>query len=316
VRVEERVNYALVGLFVLALSAVFVAAVTWLATAGDEKAYDAYEAYTAESVSGLSPKAPVKYRGVDVGRVRDIALDRDNPERVRLLLEIERGTPIKVDTVAVLATQGVTGLAFVDLTGGSRDAAPLAAGPGQPYPEIRTGPSLLMRIDTAATTLLTQLGQVARDLSIATDRMTALLDPETVASAGGTLRNLERVTRVLAERVGDLGDGIGDGRVVLANWAKASQDLPVLVGSLKDGAASLQEALGSVNRAASGVDRMVGDTRKDLVRASTDTLAQLEALLVELQQLTRTFQRLGADIERDPNLLLFGRRGREKGPGE
>jgi phospholipid/cholesterol/gamma-HCH transport system substrate-binding protein len=146
--------------------------------------------------------------------------------------------------------------------------------------------------------------------------MTALLDPETVASAGGTLRNLERVTRVLAERVGDLGDGIGDGRVVLANWAKASQDLPVLVGSLKDGAASLQEALGSVNRAASGVDRMVGDTRKDLVRASTDTLAQLEALLVELQQLTRTFQRLGADIERDPNLLLFGRRGREKGPGE
>lgn len=313
---EERVNYALVGLFVVGLSTVFVAAVTWLATAGDEKAYDAYVAYTAESVSGLSPKAPVKYRGVDVGRVRDIALDRDNPERVRLLLEIERGTPIKVDTVAVLATQGVTGLAFVDLTGGSREAARLAALPGQGYPEIETGPSLLMRIDTAATTMLTQLGQVARDLSIATDRMTALLDPETVASAGGTLRNLERVTRVLAERVGDLGDGIRDGRVVLGNWAKASQDLPVLVGSLKDGAASLQEALGSVNRAASGVDRMVGDTRKDLVRASTDTLAQLEALLVELQQLTRTFQRLGADIERDPNLLLFGRRGREKGPGE
>ena len=51
-----------------------------------------------------------------------------------------------------------------------------------------------------------------------------------------------------------------------------------------------------MNRAAAGIDRMVADTRKDLVRASTDTLAQLEVLLVELKQLTRTFQRLGADI--------------------
>ena len=313
---EERVNYALIGLFVVVLSTVFVGVVTWLAAAGDEKTYDTYVAYTAESVSGLSPKAAVKYRGVDVGRVREIALDRDNPERVRLLLEIERGTPIKVDTVAVLATQGVTGLAFVDLTGGSREAEGLVAPPGQEHPQIRTGPSLMMRIDTAATTLMTQLGQVAGDLSRVTDRMTSLLDPETVASAGGTLRHLEQVTRVVAERVGDLGDGIREGRVLLSNWAKASQDLPALVSSLKDGATSVHEALGGVNRAAGGIDRMVGDTRRDLVRASTDTLAQLEALLVELQQLTRTFQRLGADIERDPNLLLFGRRGREKGPGE
>lgn len=313
---EERVNYALIGLFVVVLSTVFVGVVTWLAVAGDEKTYDTYVAYTGESVSGLSPKAAVKYLGVDVGRVREIALDRDNPERVRLLLEIERGTPIKVDTVAVLATQGVTGLAFVDLTGGSREAEGLVAPPGQAYPQIRTGPSLMMRIDTAATTLMTQLGQVAEDLSRVTDRLTSLLDAETVASASGILRHLEQVTGVLAGRVGDLGDGIHEGRVLLSNWAKASQDLPGLVRSLKDGAASVHETLGGVSRAVGEIDRMVGDTRRDVVRASTDTLAQLEVLLVELQQLTRTFQRLGADIERDPNLLLFGRKGRDKGPGE
>ena len=62
---EERVNYALIGLFVVVLSTVFVGVVTWLAAAGDEKTYDTYVAYTAESVSGLSPKAAVKYRGVD-----------------------------------------------------------------------------------------------------------------------------------------------------------------------------------------------------------------------------------------------------------
>ena len=65
---------------------------------------------------------------------------------------------------------------------------------------------------------------------------------------------------------------------MLSNWARASEDLPALIGSLKDGAASVHEALGGVNRAAAGIDRMVADTRKDLVRASTDTLAQLDLL--------------------------------------
>jgi len=314
--VEERVNFALVGLFVVVLTGALAATTAWLAASRGQRTYETYVAYMAESVSGLNAKAPVKYRGVVVGQVRDIALDRDSPERVRLLLDIEQGTPIKVDTVAVLATQGVTGIAFVDLTGGRREAAALQAAPGERFPEIRTGPSLLMRIDTAVTTLLAQLGQVTQDLGRVATRVSTLLESENLAAMGGTLRNLEEITRVLAGRVGDIGDGIRDGRVILANGVKISQDLPALMSRVNDSAASIQEAMANVNRAATGVDRAVSETRRDLARASGSTVTQVEALLVELQQLTRTMQRLGGELERDPNMLLFGRRGRERGPGE
>jgi phospholipid/cholesterol/gamma-HCH transport system substrate-binding protein len=314
--VESRVSYALVGLFVVVLTGALAGFATWLAAGRDAKLHDTYVAYMTESVSGLNVKAAVKYRGVDVGYVHEIALDRDNPERVRLLLDIERGTPIKVDTVAVLATQGITGLAYVDLTGGRRDAQALTPTPDGPYPEIRTAPSLLVRIDTAVTTLLAQMGDATGDLARVADRITVLLGPENLGAVSGMLAHLERVSAVLAERVVDLGEGVRDGRIVLSNWARASEHLPDLVSRLATGAAALNEAVSGIGRAAGGVDRMVGETRRDLVRASGDTMVQLQALLAELQGLTRTVQRLAGELEREPTMLIFGRRGRERGPGE
>ena len=87
------------GLFVLLLGGAFAAAVLWLVARPSDVAYRTYVAHFSESVSGLNVKAAVKYRGVDVGQVRAINLDRDNPERVRILLNIEADTPVKQDTI-------------------------------------------------------------------------------------------------------------------------------------------------------------------------------------------------------------------------
>ncbi len=147
---EEKVNFAVVGVFVLVLSAALIGGVLWLSSGRSYNAsYDIYQTYMKESVAGLNLKAPVRYRGVEVGRVQKIALAPGNVEQVQLTLAIERGTPIKVDTVAVLSTQGVTGIAFVDLTGGSRDSPELKAESGAPYPVISSGPSLMVRLDAS-----------------------------------------------------------------------------------------------------------------------------------------------------------------------
>jgi phospholipid/cholesterol/gamma-HCH transport system substrate-binding protein len=107
----------LVGAFVLTLGAALIAGVLWLASGGSwQKQYDLYLAVVDESVAGLNLNAPVKYNGVDVGKVQDITLDSANPQQVRLLFAIEYGAPIREDTVAVLKTQGLTGIAYVELS--------------------------------------------------------------------------------------------------------------------------------------------------------------------------------------------------------
>ncbi|MHB8426113.1 MAG: MlaD family protein, partial [Gammaproteobacteria bacterium] len=118
---ETKVNYVAVGIFVLLLGTALIGGVLWISSGTAYRAaYDTYLTYMNESVSGLSVSAPVRYRGVEVGRVRRIALAPNDPEQVELTLDIERGTPVSQDTVATLRTQGLTGIAFVDLSGGSR----------------------------------------------------------------------------------------------------------------------------------------------------------------------------------------------------
>jgi phospholipid/cholesterol/gamma-HCH transport system substrate-binding protein len=145
---EEKVNFAVVGLFVLVLGTALIGAVLWLSSGRSYGTdYDTYQIYLKESVAGLNLNAPVLYRGVEVGRVRKIALAPGNVEEVQVTLAIKSGTPIKVDTVAVLQTQGLTGIAYVDLTGGGRASPVLQARNGEPYPVINTGPSLMVRLD-------------------------------------------------------------------------------------------------------------------------------------------------------------------------
>ncbi|MGZ8495592.1 MAG: MlaD family protein, partial [Candidatus Binatia bacterium] len=91
---EPKVNYTLVGLFIALLGAGLVAGVLWLSRTDYRGVYDRYYTYLDESVSGLSNDSSVKYRGVDVGRVKAIALNPDNPEQVRVAIDLVRGTPV------------------------------------------------------------------------------------------------------------------------------------------------------------------------------------------------------------------------------
>ncbi len=169
---EEKVNFTVVGVFVLIFSAALIGGVLWLSsgrTYGTD--YDLYRTYMKESVAGLNLNAPVRYRGVEVGRVKKIALAPGNVEQVQLTLAIESGTPVKVDTVAILSTQGVTGIAFVDLTGGSRDAPVLQTEPGEEYPIIRSGPSLMVRLDAS----LIDAAQIFKNAANVSDQLPALI---------------------------------------------------------------------------------------------------------------------------------------------
>lgn len=319
---EPKVNFTLVGFFVLVLVAVLGGVVIWLGEGDYRKVYDRYYAFLDESVSGLSVNSPVKYRGVEVGRVKEIALNPDNPEQVRLTLDIARGTPLKEDTLAVLDSQGLTGLAIVNLTGGSRSSPPLAVKPDEEYPVIKSGPSLLYRLDTALSRLLADQS-LTKLLSSSTGLVQdsrALVDQENRAAVKQTLADLAAVTHTLAARSDRMDQAVVDAAQTfhsMLQWSRTlNEALPATLARVQRSAGALDTLSQELARTATAVDTMVAETRPNLEQFAGQTLGEAGLLVAELRQLTATLQRVATQVEREPSLLVFGRGPQPRGPGE
>ena len=303
-------NYPLVGAFVLVLGSLLIAGALWLASGGAlQKKYDLYLAIENESVAGLNVNAPVKYNGVDVGKVRLIELDPANPERVTLLFAIERDTPIKEDTVAVLKTQGLTGIAYVELGGGTRDAPPLLARDGSDYPVIRTKPSLSARLENVLTTVLTKLDSMSSNVN-------AILSDENRTAFAAVVADVALVAHTIAARRDALDSGLAHAARTFENTSRASAQIgPVIdrVGRSADAVGTMGTEVARTTASAGKTFDAVG---ADMQRFSAETLPELERLLAELSVLSTSLRRLAEQTERNPAGLLFGRRPLADGPGE
>jgi len=315
---EPKVNYVIVGAFVAALGAAVLVVILWLGKSDYRGIYDRYYAYMRESVAGLSVNSTVKYRGVDVGRVKDIVLNPGNPEEVRLTLDILQGTPIKTDTIAVLETQGLTGLATLNLTGGSRDAPPLVAKQDEEYPIIPTGPSLFFRLDTAISRLLSEQGltKLLANLNSLSEKAVALVDEPNGHALKQIINDLSETTKVLAARSGEMDRGLAHAARAAENVARATEQLPALLHRVNKSVAALQGMTEELAKTGQSVRSLVLETKPDVEQFSRNTLAETGLLVTELRQLTATLNRVAQDLEREPNALILGRTPRPKGPGE
>ena len=303
-------NYKVVGAFVILLGLVLIGILLWLASGGTlHKKYDLYLAMEDESVAGLSVNAPVKYNGVDVGKVREIHLDRANPERVRLLFAIERGTPIKEDTLAVLKTPGLTGNAFVELGGGSPNAAALRSTVAGQYPVIRTKPSLSTRLENVLTTVLAKLDGMATNLN-------AVLSDENRLALSSALADIASVSRTIAARKDTLDAGITTAARTFDNSARAAAQLGPAIDRIGHSAKALEKMGSDVALASANAGKTVVAVGADVKQLAAETLPELQRLLGELNALSASLRRFSEQAERNPTSLLFGRRPVPAGPGE
>jgi len=317
---EPKVRYLVVGIFVLLLGAASVGLFLWLTRGVERTTYDRYHAYFRESVSGLGLKAPVKYRGVEVGRVVEIVINPKNIEEVRLTLDIARGTPLKEDTVATLKIQGLTGLAFLDLSGGNHSSPTLKAKPGEPLPVIGTAPSFLSRLDSDVTKLIAGVSDLAENAR-------AVVDQENREEFRRILRDLAVLTHTLARRSEIVDRGIVDGAKALENIARITERLdaqaPAILGNLNGGTAALKGTADEVRDAGREVARagreladMVKENRQNIERFTRQGLPEFGALAAELRQLAVQLQRLERQLEREPDSVVLGRHPDPPGPGE
>lgn len=307
---ETKVNYALVGAFVLILGSVLVAGALWLASGGEfQKKYDLYLAVAQESVSGLNLNAVVKYNGVDIGKVQQISLDPGDPSQVLLLLAIEKGTPIRVDTVATLKTQGLTGFSYIELSGGSKGSALLQKTAANEYPVIRTKPSLGARLENVLTSLVGKLDSTS-------DSVNSFLSDENKKAFKNALADIAAVAHTIALRKDEIDVAMKDAALAAKNASRASLHLSPTLTQIDQGAKAVEKMGNEFAQMSIATTKLVESVGADAQRFTSDTLPELERLLGELTVLSASMRRLSEQIERNPDGLLFGREPVPNGPGE
>jgi len=292
---ETRARYILVGSFTLFGLLAALGFILWLAKVEIDRTFAQYD-ILFDTVAGLGQASAVRYNGVDVGKVLTIELDRANPALVRVRIEVFASTPIRVDTMATLASQGVTGVSFVALEGGRAESERLLAEPPADVPIIPSEPSVVQGLITDAPDLLAEAIALMEDIR-------GFTTPENRTAIAEILKNVETATAridsmatqtetVMAKAEATLTRA--DAALEQAEKAFASANT-VIGADIPDLMAALKATLADIRRSASG---LADFTSTGLPRFST--LAQ------EARTMVGSIRALSDRISSDPARFLLG----------
>ena len=320
---ESRVNYSLVGLFVLVLVAVTLASAWWLASSGGGgRDYTPYLVYATDSVSGLNADSRVYFNGVDVGRVDDIGIDRDNPERIRIRVLVAEDVPVRSNTTAQLKPQGVTGLSVLNIKGG-KGGKPLVARNGDCCPEIPYEPSLFSKLEGGINETMVQVLDVSR-------RLERLFDDDNLANIERTLANLEVFSSSLAaerEHFSTLVQNASQTAENTAEMTASGRDLVRRAEATLDGLdraiadvsttmESVQDTAAQASEAAEATVAFTTAGERTADEISRQTLPEISLLIRDVRELSRRLSDFTSTLDENPSRVIFGGEERAPGPGE
>jgi phospholipid/cholesterol/gamma-HCH transport system substrate-binding protein len=282
----------MVGSLVLILAIGFMAAALWLSVGYNKKEYTYYTVYLSESVAGLNSESAVKYNGVQVGIVKKIALNQNDPRQVELTLSIEAGTPITTSTTATLISQGITGIAYVGLSTGSSDLTPLQKMQGEPYPVIPAKPSLFNQLDSI-------IKQASEDVSKISIQAQKIFNEENALHIKHFLTNLDTVSTTIADSSGSIAQAIKNTDKLMI---KLSRDFPQISKDIRSASKEATQVMISGKNA--------------LNQVSSQTLPSLDVLLKRLNSISANLDKVSNEMRQNPSVLVRGAKPPKNGPGE
>ena len=297
---ETRANYVLIGAFTLLTAAFLLLFGLWAAKYTSDKDWRYFNVIFDEAVTGLTEGGSVQYNGISVGTVDKLSLAPDDPRKVIAKVKLRASTPVKVDTHAKLSFTGLTGTAFIQLTGGSPDAA-LLVGTEDEIPTIITESSALQNIAETANKLVARLDKVLSD--------------ENINNIAKTLENLENATGAISDQRADLSSLIVNARISsekLANTLDTTNNAVnsidrELVQKLPQLIAKLDSTLSHMDSAANNADKLIGENRGAINSFTQDGLSQLGPTMEELRALVRDLRKISARFEDNPAGYVLGR---------
>lgn len=263
---ETRANYVIVGLFTLIVLASAFGFIYWVARLGEQTGLVPLQVRIAGSVTGLGEGSDVLFNGIKVGKVNRVAFDPDDPRIVYAITSVKHDTPIRADTTATIGSQGLTGVSYISLKGGTPAAALLLGGDGMPVIE-------------AAPSAVGDILETVRAVAGRADTMMTSLDAfmkEVRGPATSSVKNFETFSSSLAKN----SEGIDK---FLVNVSKAAESLEGLSTKLDASIVRTQEILAAVDpkKVETSLDNIAAFTAqlKDSTKRIDGVLAKLDTFL-------------------------------------
>ncbi len=298
---ETRANHVLIGLFTILVTLLAVLFALWAANYASNRNWDRYEVYFTEAVTGLGNGGIVQYNGINVGEVERLRLDPNDPRKVIARIRLQAGTPVKLDTKAKLAFIGLTGVAQIQLSGGTPESPRLLPTVERPVPIIPTQPSALQNISEAAS----DIGE----------RVRMVLSDANIEKIGKVIDDLHQISSTVAGQKDDVKALIKSLREASANLnttlVKAQGSLDTIdknvVQQLPDLMKRLDHTLAQLDAASTNANGMISENREPLSNFTQNGLSQVGPTMGELRGLVRDLRQLTNRLDRNPGGYLTGR---------
>ena len=299
---ENKAHALIAGVFVVVVTALLALLAIWLTR--DNVQRHLYEMSTSQTISGLQPQAAVRFRGVPVGKVESIGFDEKVKGNVLIVVSIDRAAPVTASTFAAVASQGVTGLGFIQLDDNGESTQRLTPNDDDP-PRIPLQPSTLDKLLKQSQTIFVQAEQ-------ATTRLNQVLSDENqkavnvavtqLAEAAGSIN---RVAKGLEPTVAALPALTRDSTATLLAVKNASTQVAATAERLNAKGGALDKLTQGGTALAAGIETF-----------SAATLPKLSEVADETARTMRQLRRTVSGVDDNPQSLIFGNGPRQPGPGE
>lgn len=297
---ERNANFIVVGLFSI-LSLLFLAGfIFWLGKYGiDEEKYDNYKTYVSESVAGLKTSSPVKLKGLDVGFVETVKIDGDNPERVEIRFKVEKTTPIKTDSIVVLNSQGIAGVGFLEIKGGTNNAPFLKNVDKSTCPNIKSEPSMFSKFTDKADLIL-------NNLTATIAKVDRLASEKNIDNVSLSLDNFAQISTELKDNRKEFTSMIQGAKGVEDN---ANKTLDYITKVAQKSDTVLDETKNTVQESSAFVKEIkqanIIEKIGIVLDNSNDTINETKILVNETKTLVNDGKMLVKQLRESPSDLLF-----------
>jgi phospholipid/cholesterol/gamma-HCH transport system substrate-binding protein len=310
---ETRSNHVLVGAVVLILLTLLAIFTVWIARLGgaSEKEYDIF---FKQSVDGLAKGSAVTFSGVPSGQVKEIALWRNDPQFVRVRINVNDETPVLQGTTATISGVGFTGVSQVSLDGARKGAAAIGCPETNPLSQCPYGVPVIPTKQGGLGAILNSAPQLLERLSTLTERLTGLLSDRNQASIAGILENTNRLSDALADRGPEIAATLAQTRVAIQQAGDAAQQIGqlaattngVLADDVRPAMANLNKAIGSAQQSAESLNAAIADARPGLQAFSKQTIPEVGQLVRDLRVMSQALSSVAEKVDQGGAGSLIG----------